>query len=66
MIIVNDFQPLTIITKRPILDVEAVLDLPVLFCLDSILLEISLKLRLPFTNIKSDVNITISIHQEVC
>ena len=30
VIIVNGFQPLTIITKRSILDVEAVLDLPLL------------------------------------
>ena len=31
VIIVNSFQPLTIITKRPILDVAVVLDPPLLF-----------------------------------
>ena len=31
VIIVNGFQPLTIITKRAILDVAAVLDLPLIF-----------------------------------
>ena len=30
VIIVNDFQPLTIITKRSILDVAAVLDPPLM------------------------------------
>ena len=30
--IVNDFQPLTIITKLSIVDVAAVLDQPLLFC----------------------------------
>ena len=30
VIIVNGFQPLTIITKRPILDVAAVLDPPLM------------------------------------
>ena len=33
MIIVNGFQPLTIITKRSILDVAAVLDPHLVFCI---------------------------------
>ena len=32
VIIVNDWKPLTIITKRSILDVAAVLDPPLLVC----------------------------------
>ena len=49
-IIVNVFQPLTIITKRSILDVAAALDPPLLTYNDSEILKKSLSLKLGNTN----------------
>ena len=50
MIIANGWKPLTIITKRSILDVAAALDPPLLTYNDSEILKKSLSLKLGNTN----------------
>ena len=51
VIIANGFQPLTIITRRSILDVEAVLDPP----LDTIEVSIQIRNSRPYVFYKKDV-----------